>query len=113
MNIRVDLPRSLPGEALEEACIQAAEEIGYEAKSKDNFKIGYSLNPLNPIQEHSHYEGTNISVGNLLEVYGINKEKWQDIFFVWTGGSHGTASDKEVKDYLSIVSKHLYSLEFL
>jgi len=106
-SIPVDLPKRVTGETLEQACIKAAEEMGYRAKSVDKFSKRYSLGS---IQEHSDYEETNIRIGNLLpafQVRGIEKGKEQDKFFVWTGGSHGVASDKKVQEYLSIVSKYL------
>ena len=106
-SIPVDLPRRVTGETLEQACIKAAEEMGYRAKSVDNFRRRYSLGS---IQEHSDYHETSIRIGNLfpvLEVNGIRKGKEQDKFFVWTGWPFGVASDKKVQEYLSNVSKYL------
>ena len=104
---RIDLPKKVTGENLEEACINAAEEMGYRAKPTDEFRKRYSLGS---IQEHSDYDETNIRIGNLLpalQVRGINKGREQDIFYVWTGWPHGIASDKKVQQYLSTISKYL------
>ncbi len=103
----VDLPKKVIGETLEQACIKAAEEMGYKAKPTDEFRKRYSLGS---IQEHRDYRGTDIRVGNLfpaLRVVGIEKGKEQDRFFVWTEWPFGLASDKRVKAYLSMVSKYL------
>lgn len=104
---KVKLPRKISGEVLERVCIKAAEEMGYRARSLDEFNKGYSLDP---IQESSDYMETSIRIGNLfpaLQVRCIKKGEYQDGFFIWTGFPHGVASDKKVQDYLSAVSKHL------
>jgi len=106
-SIQIDLPKRVTGETLEQACIKAAEEMGYRAKPQDEFRKRYSLGS---IQEHSDYDVTNIRIGNLfpaLQVRGIRKGEEQDRFFVWTGWPFGVASDKKVQDYLSTVSKYL------
>jgi len=105
--IPVDLPRRVTGETLEQACIKAAEVMGYKAKPVNNFSKRYSLGS---IQEHSDYDGTSIRIGNLfpaLQVWGIRKGEEQGRFFVWTGWPHGFASDKKVQEYLSTVSNYL------
>ena len=42
-SIPVDLPKTVTGEALEQACIKAAEEMGYRARPVDNFEKRYSF----------------------------------------------------------------------
>ena len=106
-NIIVDLPKRVTGEALERACVNAAESMGYKARPKDEFTTRYSLGS---IHRHDDYDNTNIRIGNLipaLQVRGIRKGKEQDRFFVWTGWPHGVASDKKVQEYLSTVSQYL------
>ena len=106
-SIPIDLPKRVTGETLEQACIKAAEEIGYKAKPKDEFGKRYSLGS---VHEHADYSGTNIRIGNLLpalQVRGIKKGTEQDRFFIWTGWPHGLASNRAVEQYLSAVSKYL------
>jgi hypothetical protein len=106
-SIPIDLPKRVTGKTLEQACIKAAEEMGYKAKPVDEFSKRYSLGS---IQEHMDYDGTNIRIGNLfpaLQVSGIEKGKEQNRFFVWTGFPFGIASNKKVQEYLSTVSKYL------
>ena len=105
--IPVDLPKTVTGEALEQACIKAAEEMGYRARPVDDFERRYSLGS---VQEHKDYNQTNIRIGNLLpalQVIGIRKGEEQNRFFIWTGWPDGFASDKKVQQYLSAVSKYL------
>ena len=106
-SIPIDLPKMVTGEALERACIKAAEEMGYRAKTVDEFIRRYSLGS---IQEYTDYDRTNLRIGNLfpaLQVRGIKKGEEQDRFFVWTGWPHGIASNRRVEQYLSAVSKYL------
>ena len=106
-SIPIDLPKRVTGETLEQACIKAAEEMGYRAKPVDEFSKRYSLGS---IQEHMDYDGTNMRIGNLfpaLQVRGIRKGDEQNRFFVWTGWPHVVASEKKVQEYLSTVSKYL------
>ena len=107
-SIPIDLPKIVTGETLELACIKAAEEMGYRAKPVDEFRKRYSYS--GSIREHCEYDETNIRIGNLfpaLQVRGIRKGKEQDRFFVWTGWPHGIASNRRIKQYLSVVSKYL------
>ncbi|MBS3118130.1 hypothetical protein J4417_00415 [Candidatus Woesearchaeota archaeon] len=106
-SIPIDLPKKVTGETLEEACIRAAEKMGYKAKPTDRFRKRYSLGS---IQEHRDYDETIIRIGNLfpaLHVVGIEKGKEQNRFFVWTELPYGIASNKKVEAYLSMVSKYL------
>ncbi|MDO8460217.1 MAG: hypothetical protein Q7S74_03855 [Nanoarchaeota archaeon] len=103
----VDLPKMVTGETLEQACVKAAEDMGYKARPKDEFSIRYSLGS---IHQHNDYDETNIRIGNLipaLQVRGIEKGKDQNRFFIWTGWPHGLASNKRVQEYLSAISKYL------
>ena len=107
-SIPIDLPKSVRGETLEQACIKAARELGYRTQSIDEVHKRYSLGS---IQEHRDYEQTNMKIGNLLpafQVRGILKGKQQDRFYVYTGFPHGFASDKRVQEYLSRITKYLY-----
>lgn len=104
---RVDLPKTVSGESLEEACIKAANELGYKAKPQDEFSRRYELGS---IHQHDDYDRTNIRVGNLLpalQVREVKKGEQQKYFFVWTGFPHGFASEKRIQEYLSAVSKYL------
>ena len=97
----------MTGEALEQACVKAAEDMGYGTRTKDKFYERYSLGS---IHHHIDYGETNIRIGNLipaLGVRGIRKGKDQDSFFIWTGWPAGFASSKRVREYLSAVSKYL------
>ena len=111
-SIPVDLPKPVTGEALEQACIKAAEEIGYRAKPKDEFSVRFSLGS---IQRHRDYDGTYVAIRNrlfipVLKVRGIIKGQQQNDLYVWngvTGLLGGIASEQEVQDYLENVSKYL------
>ena len=108
-SIPVDLPKPVTGEALEQACIKAAEEMGYRTKSVDDFTISFSLGS---IKRHRDYYRTNIAIRNRLfipvfQVRGIEKGHEQSRFYVWNGMPGGIASEQEVQDYLEIVSKYL------
>jgi hypothetical protein len=103
----VDLPRQVLGSDLENACINAAKDMGLRAKSMDEFNKRYSLGS---IEEHDDYDKTNMRIGNLipaLRVMGINREDEQNRFYVATGLPFGMASKGKVKNYLSTVSKYL------
>lgn len=105
--ISIDLPQKVSGETLEEACIKAAQEIGYKTKPVDEFIKRYTLGS---IQEHKDYYKTSIRVGNIfpaLQVENIKKGERQDYFSVIVGFPIGFASKKKVKEYLSLVSKYL------
>ncbi len=106
-SIPVDLPKKIAGETLEQACINAAKEIGYKAKSVDEYQTRYSLGS---IQEHQDYRETYVRIGNLLpafRVVGIKRGKEQDCFYILTELPYGIASNKKVEAYLSLVSKYL------
>ena len=105
--IPVDLPKKMGGENLEQACLKAAAEIGYKARSVDEYKKRYSLGSLH---EHRDYGETCIKVGNLIpafRVVGIIKDREQTRFFLWTGFPHGFASSRQIETYLSVLSKYL------
>ncbi len=107
MAITVYLPKAVPGESLEKACIDAAEKLGYKAKSKDEFFEDYHLGS---VHNHKVYYETNIRIGNLLpalHVRGIRKGKEQNYFFIWKGFPLGFASEKKVEEYLRAVSESL------
>ena len=110
----VSLLKKVTGEALEQACTKAAEELGYRAKSKDDFSVSFSLDPsLGSIRFHRDYQQTKITLMGLyfitvLQVRGIKRGQEQDDLRVWTGLLDATATLKEVQDYLEAVSKHLY-----
>ena len=106
-SIPIDLPKRVTGEALEQACMKAARNMGYKAKSVDEFRTRYSLGS---VHRHNDYAGTNVRIGNLIPAFhvrGIEKGKEQDRFFIWTGFPSGFASNKRVQEYLSTFSRYL------
>lgn len=103
----VNLPRPVSGKKLERACIEAAEDLGYKAKTLDEYRTSYSLRSVHRNQD---YNETNVRIGNLmplLQVRGIKKGREQDRFFIYTGFPHGFGSEAKIQKYLSEVSRHL------
>ncbi len=100
----VELPKELKGEDIEQACLKAAEELGYKTKLEDNFERKYKLGS---IQEERVYESTEIRVDNMFEIIGIKRGKLQDRFYVWPLRNQEPALDERVKNYLSTVSKYI------
>ncbi len=108
--------RSVSVEGLVQACISAAEKLGYRAKAKNVVSREFNL-------EHGHYEdlykGTNVRVSRvvcgveipLLRVggsvlWGTRKNNLQS-FHVLTGLGYGLAREATVHQYLATVRQSL------
>lgn len=104
----VNLQKKVTGETLVEVCLKAAKEMGYSAKPRDEFTKEYRLGS---IHEENIYNETAIYLSwgpiSSFSLRGIKKGKDNDYFFVWSGLGLGFAPEKNIKKYLSLVSKYL------
>jgi len=99
----VHLQKEVSGKTLEQACIDAAEKLGYNTESQDDFIDEYKLGS---ISKHKKYKETIIRIGDFVSpllVKEINKNSIQDSFYI----SPGSAPENIVQKYLSAVSEYL------
>lgn len=99
----IRLPKHVPGESLEEACIKAAKDLGWKAKPKDRFEIDYSLGS---VHKEDRYKDTRIRmrrIFSMFDISGIEKGKTTDYFFIvpWR------VSERKLEEYLAKVSEYI------
>jgi len=109
MGDRVDIGKQVNYKTLETALIEAAKEVGWKARIKDEFERNYKLGPAQKTQDYSH---TMINLrGKVFPAMRIfipdKNRNSSDSFFVWRGFPHGMASEKKVQKYLGAVSERL------
>jgi len=103
----VRIGKTVDYKTLEKALVDAAEEVGWKVKLRDEFRRDYKLGS---VKEVKSYESTCFLLrGKLLPamrayVYG----KFPiDTFYIWMGFPCGFTSKKKIEQYLDNVSKNL------
>ncbi|MEK6952843.1 MAG: hypothetical protein AABX29_07550 [Nanoarchaeota archaeon] len=106
---RVEIGKPVNFDTLVGALRKAAEEVGWIANVEDIYRRVYRLGSVREIRE---YCGTSV---NLLRgkkpatnLFLYSKEP-TDRFAVRLGSMWGDASEREISQYLDIVSRHLQS----
>lgn len=108
----VKIGREIPGEELARILIEAAEEVGLNVTSTDNYRTEYKLGS---VSEERVYTNTRIRLkGRILPIAEliIHKDSKFDWFSIGTGTNttfphFGFGSKKTIKKYLSAVSERL------
>lgn len=106
----VDIGRKrMSGKELEEILLKAAKDVGFRARSIDQFEKKYSLDPVP--KEQKVYAGTIIMLrGRILpiaKISGIEKRLEISKFGI-TIPLFSFRSPKQIKKYLNAVYEHIY-----
>ncbi|MBI2628631.1 hypothetical protein HYW74_00945 [Candidatus Pacearchaeota archaeon] len=116
----VYLPTAVKGSVLEQACVKAADELGYKTISEDKYDKDYQLGS---VQELKNYRGTDIKIRGkrkgllsflhyqLLEVCNIKRDETGKSFLISTGYFGGDVSESKLQEYLNAVSRRLPEAE--
>ena len=103
----VSIGKTVDYQTLETALVKAAEEMGWKARIKDEFRKRYRLGSVQEVQD---YAGTQVFLKGILFPtmrVDVDNKGPTDSFYVSTGYPYGFASERRIKKYLSAVSKNL------
>jgi len=104
----VKIGRSVDYKELERALVEAAKDVGWDAKVRDVFSSGYRID--SSVESTKDYLYTEIRLrGVFLPTMRalIHKDTRQSSFNIWTGFPFGVALGYEVRGYLKAVSAYL------
>jgi len=103
----INLPRHVQSETLQQALVDAANDLGYKAESRDKYVAGPSYCLVSgTLSRNKIYLRTDIRIGNLFPILlgRINKDHSHDSLLIYP---KLFTSRRKVEKYLAAVFKHL------